>query len=244
MLAILIISHLLGDYVFQFNVIAHWKARSIWGVIAHGGIVTLTTLACVLAVYPIWWPYAAMIGLLHTLIDVVRARLIHTQSTKEDLAWLLLDQGAHLAIIGGAVLATDAPALADLRELAAPSLSPLVTANVLIPVIASLMLLQPTWVGLRFLVRGIYGADAAPDLGLGEKYLPMVERFLIATCVCFGQFYLVPLILLPRRLARLQAQGDTFGVTLCMTTHWAETALGVGLAIAAGLVARAVLGLF
>ncbi|MBN2002478.1 MAG: DUF3307 domain-containing protein [Anaerolineae bacterium] len=244
MLAILIISHLLGDYIFQFNAIARWKARSIWGVVAHGGIVTLTTVACVLPVYPVWWFYALLIGLLHTLIDVVRARLIHTQNTKDDLAWLLLDQGAHLAVIVGMVLATGAPALENLRGLVAPSLAPLVTANVLIPVMVSLLLLQPAWVGLRFLVRGIYGADAAPHLGLGEKYPPMIERFLIATSVCFGLFYLVPLILLPRRLSRFQAHGNTFGVTLCMTAHWAETALGVGLAIVAGLVARIVLGLF
>lgn len=244
MLAILIISHLLGDYIFQFDVIARWKARSIWGVVAHGGIVTLTTLVCVLAVYSVWWPYAVLIGLLHTLIDIVRARLLHTRNTKEDLAWFLLDQATHLAVIFGAVQATDAPALADLGGLVAPALSPLVTANVLIPVIAYLLLFQPAWVGLRFIVRGLYGADAAPNLGLGEKYQPMVERFLIATCVCFGYFYLIPLVLLPRRITRLQAQGSSFGVMLCMTTHWSETVLGVGLAVAAGLAARVIVGLF
>ncbi len=244
MLAILIISHLLGDYILQFDAIARWKARSIWGVVAHGGIVTLTTLTCVLLVYPVWWPYAAMIGLVHTLIDVVRARLLHTHNTQEDLAWFLLDQATHLAVIVGAVLATNAPSLVNLEGLVAPSLTPLVTAKVLIPVIACMLLFQPAWVTLRFVVRGIYGADAAPNLGLGEKYQPMVERFLIAICVYFGYFFLVPLILLPRRVSRLQTQGHSYGVVLCMTTHWAETALGVGLAIAAGLVARMIVGLF
>lgn len=244
MLTILIISHLLGDYILQFDVIARWKTRSIWGVLAHGCIVTLTTLACVWVVAPSWWLNALMIGLLHTLIDIVRARLVHTQNTQAELLWFLADQAAHAATLLGAVAWSGAPTLAVLQMHVAPWLSPFVTKTFLIPVIAALLILQPTWVVLRFLVRGLYGSEAAPQLGLGEKYEPMLERFLIATCTFFGLFYLIPLIMLPRRLTKFQAQDNTLGVMLCMTSHWVETLLGVSMSIVAGLVARAVIGLF
>jgi hypothetical protein len=50
--------------------------RSPLGILAHGGIVTLTTLVCAAAASPFWWPYALLIGLMHTLIDLVRAGLL------------------------------------------------------------------------------------------------------------------------------------------------------------------------
>ena len=48
----LLLAHLLGDYVFQWDTLARWKTRSLSGVIAHGGIVTLTTLTCAVLVAP------------------------------------------------------------------------------------------------------------------------------------------------------------------------------------------------
>ena len=92
MFTMLIIAHLLGDYVFQPTILVRWKTRSLWGVAAHGGIVTLTTLICASLVDPGWWHYAALIGVTHTLIDIVRARLIHTKNTTWELVYYLLDQ--------------------------------------------------------------------------------------------------------------------------------------------------------
>ncbi|MBN1876775.1 MAG: DUF3307 domain-containing protein [Anaerolineae bacterium] len=235
MFAILTLAHLLGDYTLQFNALVRWKMRSIWGVFAHGGIVTLTTLACVLMVAPAWWPYALFIGVTHTLVDIVRARLIHPRSPREDLVWLLLDQGVHLAIIATTVLATQAPNLVVLRGSVVRAIVPLVTPKVLLSLIGYILLLQPAWVMLRYIIRGIYGADAVPHLGSGEKYGPMLERVLIATFVLTGHFYLVPLVLLPRRLNAVQIQGNSVGVMMQLTTHWAETFLGVLLAMAVGL---------
>jgi hypothetical protein len=70
----------------------------------------------------------------------------------------------------------------------------------------------------------------------------MVERVLIASCVLTGQFHLVPLVLLPRRLVPLRVQGRGVGVLLRLTGHWAETAMSVLLAVAVGLALRVMKG--
>jgi len=46
MLQAMLLSHLLGDYVFQGDRIAAWKNRSLWGVLVHGGIVSAIAWLC------------------------------------------------------------------------------------------------------------------------------------------------------------------------------------------------------
>jgi hypothetical protein len=231
MLTILILAHLLGDYLFQFNFVARWKARSLWGVAAHGGIVTLTTLACAALVDPAWWRYAALIGVTHTLIDVVRAHLIHAKNTTWDMVYYLLDQVVHIGII--VLTVTLQPATVAGSRAVAPKVLAFVTGY--------LLLLQPAWVLLRYIVRGVWGPEAAPHLGIGEKYEPMIERVLIASFVLAGQVALVPLALLPRRLTSIRVQNNGMGVLVQLTGHWAETVLSVLLAAGVGLILRIVM---
>ena len=231
MVPMLIFAHLLGDYILQFNFLARWKARSLWGVVAHGGIVTLTTLACASLIEPAWWRYAALIGITHTFIDVVRARLIHAKNTTWDLIYFLFDQVIHIGII--ILTATLRPVTAAGGHAVAP--------KVLALAIGYLLLLQPAWVLLRFIVRGVWGPEAAPHLGIGEKYAPMMERVLIASFVLTGQITLIPLVLLPRRLTAINLQENGVGVMVHLTGHWAETVLSVLLAAGVGWIMRIVM---
>jgi len=266
MLYVIILAHLLGDYLFQWGFIARWKARSLMGVLAHGGIVTITTLACASLVDPAWWPYAALIGLTHTAIDLVRARFLHAPDPSWELVWYLLDQLAHLAVILLVVAWSNSriiPISQDqhMRQIANLSyiqvvkkthsapLQPvlmnvarlLTDSRALVYAIGYLLLLNPAWVFVRFTVRGVWGSTAAPHLGQGEKYGPMVERVLIASLVLAGQAHLIPVALLPRRVASVSIQGGDVGVLIRPATgHWAETILSVSLAVIVGLVLRAV----
>ena len=207
MLYVMLLAHLLGDYLFQTASIARLKARSLLGVFLHGGIVTATTLACACLVDPAWWPYALSIGLTHTVIDVGRARLLTPKNTAMELAWYLLDQAAHVAIIGLVVHWSPAPARAELTGVARTLTDPRVLAGG----IGSILLLNPAWVLLRFTVRGVWGAGAAPLLGQGDKYGPMAERLAIAGLVAVGQPYLIPFVLIPRRVVSFQVQGGEVG---------------------------------
>ncbi len=230
MAQLMILAHLIGDYLLQGNLIARWKARSLWGVLAHGAIVTIASLACTLPLAPDWWPYALLIGVVHTAIDVVRARLLHIRQPGQELFWYLLDQAAHLTVIVLVVTWSDGWRIAPTRFQAIEKL--------LILSIGYILLAQPTWVLLRMVVRGVWGVDAAPPLGTGSKYGPIVERLLIATCVLTGQFYLVPLVLVPRRVLPIRLAGLGVGVVVRSTDHWAETLLSVLLALGIGLALR------
>ena len=234
MLYLMFLAHLLGDYLFQTDSLARWKARSLMGILAHGGIVTLTTVVCAALVSPRWWPYAMLIGLIHTVIDLVRARFLRTSNSAWELIWYLLDQLAHLAVIVLVVVHSDAVPRSVLTGVAALLTDPRVLAYT----ICYALLLNPAWVLLRFTVRGLWGPEAAPYLGQGEKVGPMVERVLIASCVLTGQFHLVPFVLLPRRVVPLRVAGMGIGLFVRPTGHWAETAMSVILAVAAGLVLR------
>ena len=108
MLGMMFVAHLLGDYVLQFNSIARWKARSLWGVLVHGGIVTLATLACAALVDVGWLPYALLIGVAHTLIDVVKARIVKAKDSRQEMVYYFLDQGAHAVVITLTVLLSGA----------------------------------------------------------------------------------------------------------------------------------------
>jgi hypothetical protein len=104
--------------------------------------------------------------------------------------------------------------------------------------IGYLLLTNPAWILLRFTVRGVWGTQAAPHLGKGEKYGPMIERVLITTCILIGQPYLVLLVLLPRRLIPIRIDGLGTGVLVKPVHHWAETILSVLLAIGVGIALR------
>lgn len=228
------LAHLLGDYLFQWEGLARWKARSLLGVLAHGGIVTLTTLVCAGLVLPSWYPYALLVGLTHTAIDLVRARFLRAADPGRELTWYVLDQLAHVAVIVLVVAWSGAPSRLELTGVARLLSDPRVLAYA----IGYLLLLNPAWVLLRFTVRGVWGPEAAPHLGAGEKYGPMVERVLIASCVLVGQPYLAPLVLLPRRLVSVRVQGGDVGILVRSTGHWAETLLSILLAAAVGVTLR------
>jgi hypothetical protein len=238
MVTTLILAHLLGDYVFQPTFLARWKSRSLWGVAAHGGIVTLTTLACASLVDPEWWRYAALIGATHTLIDIVRARLIHAKNTTWELAYYLLDQAIHIGIIALTVALRPA---STISTYAVGAYTVAVAPKVLALAIGYLLLLQPAWVLLRFIVRGVWGPEAAPHLGVGEKYEPMIERVFITSLVLTGQIVLIPFVLLPRRLTAIRVQNNGMGVLMRWTSHWAETLLSVLFAAGVGLILRIVI---
>jgi hypothetical protein len=236
MLYAMLLAHLLGDYLLQTGYIARWKARSMTGVLAHGGIVTAVTLVCATLVDPSWWPYALLIGLIHTAIDVVRARLLGISNPTWELAWYLLDQIAHITVILAVMAVSGNPSWTELTGLARLLVDPRLPFYL----IGYLLLLHPAWVLLRFTARGVWGPKAAPTLDQGDKYGPMAERILTATCVLLGQFHLIPLVLLPRLVMPIRIQGRGVGVLVRPVDHWAERVLSTLLALGIGLILRTI----
>ncbi|MBN1259084.1 MAG: DUF3307 domain-containing protein [Anaerolineae bacterium] len=237
MFILLLLAHLVGDYVLQFDWLARWKARTTLGVLVHGAVVLLLTLACVAMVLPAWWPYALAIGLSHTGIDFVRARVLKPRSPLAELLSFIVDQLLHLVIIAALVVATGAPRLGTLTWINGRIVEPVGLATLT----GVVSLLHPARVVLRFVVRGMWGLQAAPPLEAREKLRPMVDRVLIATLVLSGYIYLIPLVVLPGRIQPHRVQGNGVVVFVHVDTHWAELLLSVTLAVIIGASLRATL---
>ncbi len=230
----MLLAHLIGDYALQWDAIARWKARSVVGVLAHGGIVAAVTLAGVVLVAPSWWPFALLIGAIHTGVDLFRARFLQTTDPFREWVWFLADQAAHLGTI--LLVVAWAGQLAGGGQ--TPAANSPVARRWLAVAIGYLLLAQPAWVFLRLTVRALGGGQAAPPLGEGEKYGPMVERLLIASGVLLGHVYLVPLAILPRYLASYRTGEQGSYACATVAGRVAETALSILLALAVGLTLR------
>jgi len=92
----------------------------------------------------------------------------------------------------------------------------------------------PAWILVQFTVYGLVDGSAPAFSRYANKYMGILERGLITTCVITGQFLLVPLVTLPRLILEgPQVQGSN-RATLYVT----ELLASVTLAVAIGLVLR------
>ena len=92
----------------------------------------------------------------------------------------------------------------------------------------------PSWILVQFTVYGLVDGSAPDFSRSANKYMGILERGLITTCVMTGQFLLVPLVTLPRLLLEGPQVRDSRHATLYIT----ELLASVALAVAIGLVLR------
>jgi len=255
MILAILLAHLFGDYIFQWDNLSLWKSKHLSGVLLHGLIVSTVTLLFAILIDPTWWPWAILIGLTHTLIDAlelpIRRRMACRQSGTGPLLLFVADQTAHLTIIALALIWSgylDVPNFTDGFVAATYDNKPLTIA------LGYAFLTMPAWILIRFVVCGLMNGSA-PDFSmrLGGKYLSMLERGLILTFILFGQFFLIPLATLPRLLLEStrvgehsaggsNAGGSSAGVQQFIgrygVLYFAEMLVGVALAVAIGLALR------
>ena len=229
------LAHLVGDYILQWDALARWKSRELKGVLAHGMIVLAVTWLFSLPFDAGWWPWALVIGLTHTAVDAATLwlgkRLPLQGNGALALARYLIDQGVHFSIItlvlvwSGhlAMPSGTAGLMAELRH-----------HRLLVLALGYTFVTLPAWILVQFTVYGLVDGSAPDFSRSANKYMGILERGLITTCVITGQFLLVPLVTLPRLLLEgPQVQGSN-RATLYVT----ELLASVTLAVAIGLVLR------
>ncbi len=199
MIIAMLLAHLTGDYVLQWEALARWKGVSIKGAICHGSIVLSVTLLFAVLIDPGWWPWAALIGLAHIVIDaswVPANRRFAARSGMYGLTRLLIDQTLHFAVIACALLASGYTAPGTLLNTA---LSEVQTHRAWAIALGYVLVSMPAWIFIEFIFYGLI-TGSAPDFSrVGKyKYVGSLERGLIATFVATGQFMLVPVVALPR----------------------------------------------
>jgi len=233
MIQAMFLAHLLGDFVLQPDFLAGWKNRSVWGLMAHGAVVTCSLWACSLPFTPDWWPCALGIGAIHTLIDILRVK-IGRVGPATTLALLLADQAAHLLTIAVGLAWSG---WLEPRPAETALGAWLQSDHHLTFIIGYVLLTMPAWVLVHFFVRGIGGISTSLPGRPGEKYMGIFERSLITTLVLVGQFLLIPLVVAPRlvldgRSGRVEA--ERFG-------YLNELLVSVGLAVLVGLFLKSLL---
>lgn len=96
---LLIIAHLLADFIFQPTKLIEWKKRNMFGILVHVLIFGLLSLI-LLAPYLLFWETWVVIGaisLVHFLTDKIKIAVLFKY--KGFILPFLLDQAIHLASI-------------------------------------------------------------------------------------------------------------------------------------------------
>jgi hypothetical protein len=198
----ILLSHLFGDYILQWDSLSRWKGEKLGGVLVHGAVVLAVTWLFSLPFDLTWWPWVLFIGLTHTLIDglelPIRKRMAASNSGAFAMFFLVVDQTLHLSIISFALVFSG---YLELPSLSADILAALTNNRLLTFFLGYAFLTMPAWILVEFLVYGLI-KGTAPDFSqaVKNKYISILERGLIATFVLLGQFILVPLVAAPRIL--------------------------------------------
>lgn len=192
MVIAMILAHLVGDYVLQWDKLAAWKSRELKGVVAHCLIVSLVTLLFALPFDPFWWQGVLFISTAHLFIDAIQ---LYVKLPVPALGRFLLDQLAHFAVIfialamGGYLPAT---------TLTTGLVSATQSEKMMVFVLGYAFVTMPAWVLVKFTSYGLVQGTAPEFPGRTNKYLEILERILMTTFVLLGQYFLVPLVILPR----------------------------------------------
>lgn len=192
-------AHLIGDYVVQGDRIAAWKARSVAGVMMHGVIVSLVTVATafLLGTDREYLYAAGAIGAIHTVIDLLNFIIKQRYQTNDGISILLFffcDQLAHFfSIITIAALINALPTFSGVMLL-------LQQNKLFTVVLAYTLISMPAWVLIEYAIGSVL--RNGPDFvsASKRKYMMIIERGLIITFMLAGQLFLVPLIAVPRLL--------------------------------------------
>ncbi len=236
MVIAMFLAHLVGDYVLQWDGLARWKSREFKGVLAHGLIVLAVTWLFSLWVNPGWWPWALLIGLEHTAVDAAHpwlGRRLPAGAGGLALARYLVDQAIHLSAI---VLVLVLSGYLSVPSLGTNLISILREDRLGSVILGYAFLTMPAWILVEFVGYGLVDGSV-PDLSQpGIKYVTILERGLIMTCVLTGQFVLVPVVTLPRLVLERPLISDQRRAAL----YVAELLASVSLAVAIGLALRGI----
>ncbi|MBE2223469.1 MAG: DUF3307 domain-containing protein [Anaerolineae bacterium] len=188
----MILAHLVGDYVLQWDKLAAWKSRELKGVAAHCSIVFLVTLMFALPFNPYWWQGVLFISAAHFFIDAVQ---LYVKLPVPALARFLLDQAAHFTII---LVALAAGGYLPLTSLTTGFTAATQSEQIMLFILGYAFVTMPAWVLVKFTSYGLVQGTAPEFPGRTNKYVEILERILMTTFVLLGQVILVPLVILPR----------------------------------------------
>lgn len=205
-LALLLLGHVLADFVFQTNELAKNKHR-LGPLVIHGGIVVVVhIIAIMLFLTPRTAQLVLLVGVFHVLIDAVSARIRHRVGSSTRL--FLADQLTHLLIllIGWSLIGyaawTDAPVVTALGGTDSLPWSEITTGAVYVTAFVF------AHIGGNTIVRGVLPEDAPEsdeesDLEAGSL-IGSLERWIILLLGLAGLWEAVALVVALKSIARFE----------------------------------------
>lgn len=192
MVLAMILAHLVGDYVLQWDKLAACKSKELKGVFAHCFIVSIVTILFALPFDPYWWQGVLFISAAHLFIDAIQ---LYVKPPVPALARFLLDQVAHFTVI---LLALAVGGYLPVTTVTTSFAAATQSEQIMLFILGYAFVTMPAWVLVKFTAYGLVQGTAPEFPGRTNKYVEILERVLITTFVLLGQYFLVPLVMLPR----------------------------------------------
>ncbi len=234
---ILLIAHLIGDFVLQTEQMALKKSRVLSWLVLHAlQLGVITWVLC-------WkfgvWPIALVIFLTHLIFDWIKPRL-----PGDPLRWYLIDQAVHLGVLWLVALW-----IVKYMEGDSMPLTSWMPFNVQVIIAAYLAIGRPITIGLGLFLKSWQDEllklnqsnfeSSVNGLTRSGEWIGNLERFFVLTCVLVNQFLLVGAILIAKAVMR---QGDATKIEQRKMADYVilGTLGSFGLAFLVGILARLV----
>ncbi len=199
---VLLIAHLVGDFVLQTEQMALKKGFVLGWLFLHAlelGLITWLLCWSVAA-----WPVVVVVFLTHLIFDWIKPRL-----KGHPLRWYLVDQIAHLITLW--FCAQWMVAHIDLQDM---PLSTLLSFHTQVLIAAYLLVGRPLTIGMGLflkpwlaeLVKGSTEAEGGAMTGLtrSSEWIGNIERFFVLTAILGDMEILVAALLLTKAILRFK----------------------------------------
>lgn len=223
------LAHLVGDYVFQWDGLARWKACELRGVVVHSLILAIITALFAIPYTPYWWAGVLFISFFHFVIDAAQ---YFFKPAIQPLLRFIIDQSLHILTI---LLALLLGGYLEWGNIWGGIIEAGYAAPQLTAALGYVFVTMPSWVLLKFVVYALVKGQP-PNFPAGpNKYVGISERLIITTLVLFGQVLLVPLVTLPRLILDwpkvIRSGGDVVYLTELISSIVLAVGVGLGLNI-------------
>lgn len=94
----LIAAHLMGDFLFQSNKLAHWKQQSWKGVLVHSSIVMVVSVLFTVDYIATLFPWLIVLWISHFAIDQIKMMILKRKPSWDTIVCFSIDQMLHLVV--------------------------------------------------------------------------------------------------------------------------------------------------
>jgi hypothetical protein len=199
---LLLLGHMLGDFVLQPYWLVLAKRNGWPGLFIHVGVVTfITGILLSVSAIPNWWVWIIILFLAHILIDQFRTFVFTNNSKGRGLLLLLADQLVHLALIALLAWLATGWTFADLWVLATPAAANEHRLMVYLIGLATLMGVVPVLeVETAVVILSLGGThlNHTVQVDFSDRALGTLERAVAVILLLLGYWWLLPLAFLPR----------------------------------------------